>query len=137
MITSAIYYLAKKVMLRAHVVASGPDIGSPEYHDLRSNAPLVESNVPSGTKYNHLHEVESKDSYRTFSRSYDLNLSQSPRAHSLSSRVKTGGKTNSYHQLEKGGYYVSKRRSWKKGHNPCSKGYKIQRINNAWWCVKQ
>ena len=63
-------------------------------------------------------------------------LSQSPRAPSLTSRVKTGGK-NPYHQLEKGGYYVSKTRSWKKGHNPCSKGYKIQRINNAWWCVKQ
>ena len=66
---------------------------------------------------------------------YDL--SQSPVGRSLTSKPRTGGKQIKINPLEKGGYYVSKTRSWKKGHNPCSKGYKIQRINNAWWCVKQ
>ena len=119
------YRMAKMNLDRAQVVASGPPIGSPEYFDLRTNAPLVESTVSSrGTKNNHLHEVESKDSYRVLSRSYDLNLSQSPRAPSLTSRVKTGG---NFSVIPKGYFYT------KKKGVPCAPGFKL--IGNK--CVKQ
>jgi hypothetical protein len=118
------YRMAKMNIDRSQTIATGPPIGSPEYFDLRSNAPLVESSVPPGTKNNHLHEVESKDSYRVLSRSYDLNLSQSPRAPSLTSRVKTGGK---FSAIPKGYFYTKK-----KGVS-CAPGFKL--IGNK--CVKQ
>ena len=119
------YRMAKMNIDRAQVVASGPPIGSPEYFDLRTNAPLVESKkFVSGTKHDHLHEVELKDSYRVLSRSYDLNLSQSPRAPSLTSRVKTGG---NFSAIPKGYFYT------KKKGVPCAPGFKL--IGNK--CVKQ
>ena len=53
----------------------------------------------------------------------------SPRDFSLTSESKTGGKSTSY--------YLGKNRIWAKGHDPCAKGYRLKRMNNAYYCVKQ
>ena len=48
---------------------------------------------------------------------------------SLTSTPKTRGKSKTY--------YLSVKRNWAKGHDPCADGYRLKRINNAWYCVKQ
>ena len=124
------YRTAKMNLQRANIVASGPPIGSPGYLDLRANVPtsLAPTIVPPGTKYNHLHEVESKDSYRSFARSIDSRYSQSPRAQSLSSRVKTGGKKIKFPKQYK------PLRGMK-----CRRGYKFVSVpgSEVGMCVKQ
>ena len=114
---------AKINLGRAKIVANGPDIGSPEYMELRS----IDNNNngsenPPARGIHHGSNPSREKSYRSLVR-YSSNY-QSPRAQSLTSRVKTGGK---FSAIPKGYFYTKKKGVL------CAPGFKL--IGNK--CVKQ
>jgi hypothetical protein len=122
---------AKINLGRAKIVANGPDIGSPEYMELRSidNNNYGSENPPS-RGIHHGSNPSREKSYRSLVR-YSSNY-QSPRAQSLSSRVKTGGKKHSYRPSAT--RYLS---FYEGGSNRpvCRKGYRFDMKSGM--CVKQ
>lgn len=51
--------------------------------------------------------------------------------------VGPGGGTKKKHSSRPKRYLLGSKRVWKKGHNPCDKGYYPRKIKGKWHCVRK